>query len=829
MSRDAGDLGGTDRRGFLKSVGTTAAAGGLAGVLGERDVVQTVTASVTDDGAAFEADDERDPAAVFPQSVASGGPTPSGAILWTRIAGDAYVEGAPLGVEVARDEEFSEVVLSGEVYADAIGPEHDYTVKVDVDGQLAPNSFYFYRFTYDGVRSRTGRCRTLPRPGQRLDELSLGVLTCQDYQNGYYPAYHHVAGEDLDYLVHLGDFIYESAAGQYLSPTAWIKPGRELDLPSGNDLAESIEDFRYLYRTYRSDRFLQEALERHTMIVAWDDHEVANDRYWDYATDSPVLPPHGEDDQHDPERAVELAANGIQAWVEHVPARVEYDPGADHLHEQFQLWRSFEFGDLATLAVTDERLYRNAPPCDNFNPFCYEEPSPERTMLGTEQKQWFLQQMGRSNATWQVWANEVLTAPLTIGQGENATELLHDSWDGYRHERGQLFEALPDLTDNLVTLTGDLHAGMAGYQQQLYPADSDGVDVGRFGVEIMTPSVTSVNTADVVDLLGSWGDDLFTGLITSMNDHVEFANWSVHGYTVVRFRRDECRATVYTVDKDTDAADADRAKLVEFRVPEGAPELQRVPTATIDASSTRVVPDEPVTFDATGSEDPDGTIRRHDWAFDDGATATGATVEHAFPSAGTYDVTLRVTDDDGVAETATQRIVVGDDAAACGEQRETTTKTGRIDTGGGSEAYTYATETADPCSVEVELAGDGTADLDLYLTLDGRRPSEADHDRRSWTDDGDERITVDEAALDTDAELGILVKSYRGTGGYDLTVTEYGRADDADGQRGEGDRRGDGNGEDRGEDGGDDGRDGSDGNGRPPGIPGSGFPARPRQ
>ncbi|WP_336001113.1 alkaline phosphatase D family protein [Halorientalis halophila] len=566
----------TDRRGFLKRVGSTTAAGGLATALAEREIAGAVRASTVTDRSVFAVDAEADPAATYPQSIASGGPTPSGVILWTRVAPAAHVADEPLGVQVATDESFENVVYEGTVAPDRLDPVHDYTVRVDLDGELAADTRYHYRFVYDGTASRTGRCRTLPAPDASPDEVSVAVLTCQDYQNGYYGAYHHVAEEDVDFVVHLGDFIYESADGQWVQSLRGIREGRELSLPSGADLAETLADFRYLYRQYRGDSLLQEGLRNHTVIHGWDDHEIGNDRYWDSAAGAPVLPDKERGD--DPEFATTVTADGIQAWIEYVPARVAYDPSASHIHEQLQLWRDLQFGDLVDLSVTDERLYRDGPPCDGERlTFCDEEEAPDRTMLGSEQKSYFEEWIRGSEAVWTVWANEVMTMPLTVGEDWYSLELVLDSWDGYQYERWELLQLLSAADPrNFVTLTGDLHASMAGYLMDGYGQIDWQWGYDRVGVEFMTPSVTSRKLVYSTDLPSAVDDELVASLVESQNDHLEFVNWQQHGYAVVEFTREDATCTIYAVDKEVDAADAEREVLATYRTPDGETELEEL-------------------------------------------------------------------------------------------------------------------------------------------------------------------------------------------------------------------------------------------------------------
>ncbi|WP_227015550.1 alkaline phosphatase D family protein [Haloarcula sp. JP-L23] len=466
-----------------------------------------------------------DPEAVFPQSVASGGPTETGVILWTRVSPDRFDTEAPLGVEVATDPDFEDVVYDGVVTDTDRIRAHDYTVKVDLDGRLDPDSEYHYRFVYGGVASRTGRCRTLPRADDSPESLRLAVLACQNYLNGYFPALGHVAEDDVDFVVHLGDFIYESDDGHFKGLGSYEYEGRDLSLPSGYDRVRTLEDYRYLHRTYRSDRFLQRALESHTLVAGWDDHEMVNDVYWDSRTNAPAGDhPRGDD----PQFMTELVADAMHAWWEYMPARVEYDPNGESLQDRFVLWRSIEFGDLVTLALTDERLFRDPPreaipTPDNVGP--HREP-PGRTMLGDEQREWLIETITESETTWSVWADEVLTIPFRLGSGPLSVYPVQGGWDGYTRERQRISEAVGAAdVDNYVTLTGDMHCYVAGYQQTSYPGrvtGGEGVAQGdRIGVEFMTPALTSLNAAEALHLTrglrGRLTEPLLTRLVTAMN------------------------------------------------------------------------------------------------------------------------------------------------------------------------------------------------------------------------------------------------------------------------------------------------------------------------
>jgi alkaline phosphatase D len=540
-----------------------------------------ITAAETDP---FSFDPSADSESTFPLSVASGGPTPTGVILWTRIDPELFDPDGSLGVQVARDERFDEIVYQGLVDSAERIKAHDYTVKVDLDGHLEPDTEYCYRFVYDDVASNTGCCQTLPRADDELDSIRFAVLTCQNYLNGYFSALHHVAEEDVDFVIHLGDFIYESDAGDFKGFGSYEYPGRELSLPSGHDRVRTLEDYRYLHREYRTDRFLQEALESHTLIAGWDDHEMVNDIYWDDQTNAPA----GDHPRSDePAFMTDLIADAMHAWWEFMPARIEYDPTGESLQDRFRLWRSFEFGDLVDLVLTDERLFRDPPreaiaTPDNVGP--HREP-PGRTMLGEEQREWLVDTLTDSEATWTVWADEVLTVPFRFGSGPLSLYPVQGGWDGYTRERLQITEAIAEAdVDNYVTITGDMHCYVVAYIQTSYPGrvtGGRGVAQGeRIGVEFMTPAVTSLNAAEALHitrgLRGTITEPLLTKLITAMNPHIEFFDSHNWGYSVVEFTQDDCTYVGYSVDKTEHSPDADREVLKAYRVREGDMELADV-------------------------------------------------------------------------------------------------------------------------------------------------------------------------------------------------------------------------------------------------------------
>jgi alkaline phosphatase D len=583
--------GGATRRTILEAAGAATATGAVATLFAGGAAGRATTPAGATDESAFEDPDASGSREVFPQSVASGGPTPEGVILWTRVAPDAVSDARPLHVEVAEDPDFEAVVFRGR---QSLSADHDYTVRVDLDAKLNPDAFYHYRFVYDGTASPTGRCRTLPQPDADPDELRLAVATCNNFLQGHFGAYSHIADEDdVDYLVHLGDLIYESGGeGRH---------GRSIDLPSGHGQAWTLADFRTLHRTYRGDRDLQAALERHTLVHTWDDHEIVNNRWWNYGEDAPETASHPRGD--DPEFMRRLHVEGIKALTEYVPFRAHYDPAADSLHEQFRLYRNLRFGRLADLYMTDERLFRTPPPEDELGGRDFATPpsraqdDPDRWILGGEQRRWFLDGVIGSDATWKLWGNEVLNAALKVSNaGEEAFYVNYDAWDGYEHERLTLMGELHRHdVDNVVALTGDMHSYIAAYlkldykdaQQSEYHSDD-----GRVGVELMTPAVSSDNLADSGLFPPARQEEAFNEAAQSQNPHVEWINSNNYGYSVVELTDEAAVYTAYAVPRTPDGASAPKEVLRKFRVPEGEVELQEiqggtVPDSDADGSSER--------------------------------------------------------------------------------------------------------------------------------------------------------------------------------------------------------------------------------------------------
>jgi alkaline phosphatase D len=530
-----------------------------------------------------------DPASVFSLSVCSGDPSPTGVILWTRIDPLAYDPGESLRFEIASDDKFRQIVVSGEIAAADIGPAADYTARVDLDGHLKPMKRYAYRFTYRDVTSRTGYCRTLPAENSLLLRLRLGAITCQDYTNGYYGPLAQLAWEDVDFVVHLGDFIYESTGDPRFQPLPY--PDRTFTLPSDASAASTLEDYRFLYRLYRSDPLFQQLLERHTLIVLADDHETANDCYWDYDRDTLGAPDHplvvNDPNGGDPQALRQLKLSSQQAWSEYVPARVVFNPQAPSVQQALTIYRCFRFGRLVELFATDERTYRDAPPCGDDQRVltlgCPEQSAPERSMLGATQREWFLNGVAQSSALWKVWANEVFLGQLKLGRRDGRRLYINvDAWDGFEAERAHLLARLRDAgVRNFIALTGDLHSYIAAYLKIDYLQRSNAPGRNVVGVEFMTPAVTSSNLLQQMmtlltpedrrdlGLSGSLDEQFFVleHLAQSTNPHIHFFNSQNWGYSIVEFTPLACTYSAYSVDTSVNSGDATKRLIRQIRVP----------------------------------------------------------------------------------------------------------------------------------------------------------------------------------------------------------------------------------------------------------------------
>jgi alkaline phosphatase D len=445
----------------------------------------------------------------FQLGVASGDPLADRVILWTRLT-PAPLTSALAGMpddkvdviwQVASDDRFTKVVTQGVATAD---PADAHAVHVDAEG-LDPATGYFYRFSVGDWTSPVGRTRTAAAPGESLDKLALGIVTCQFFGTGRYAAYRHLLDEDVDLIVHLGDYIYELP----------ISRNDQKVLPE--TIPVTLDDYRLRYASYRADTDLQAAHARYPFMTMWDDHEVLNNYSGDHFPDSSVPP----------EKVREQKAAAYRAYWEHLPLRLSRPDGPE-----MTLYRSADFGDLARLYLLDERQYADEPPCrdvTNGGDFgdCPERLTGDRVYLGDEQESWFAEASADGGATWNLIGNPTQMAGINSGTTA-APQYVLDNWNGYGAARRRFLDRLAtDDVANPVVLTGDWHAGMVA-DVHLDAADPDSPVVA---VELMTPAVSS----------------LVDGIPREPNPQVHHTV-EKHGYMTLRLEPERLTATFRVLD-----------------------------------------------------------------------------------------------------------------------------------------------------------------------------------------------------------------------------------------------------------------------------------------
>ncbi|MFI2231861.1 alkaline phosphatase D family protein [Nocardia testacea] len=382
----------------------------------------------------------------FTLGVASGDPLPDGVVLWTRLAPDPFAPDAlggtaraPVTVEyeVAEDEHFRRIAARGSAVATR---ELAHSVHPEVRG-LAPDRWYYYRFRVGAAISPVGRTRTAPAAGARVARLRFAFASCQHWSSGYYTAYRHLCDEDLDFVVHLGDYIYEKE---------WARGRAGLSIPE-TLRAEAVDltGYRLRYAQYKAEPELRAAHAAFPWICTFDDHEIDNN----WAGSDPGA---GIDIHLLPALFRRRRAAAFRAMYEHLPLRIDQLPAGPYV----RMHRRYAFGDLADLTMLDTRQYRTSLVCGdggNLVIDCPERFAAHRTILGAPQRDWLLDGLTRSTARWQILGNQVAMAQSDYDPGP-AVAVGTDAWDGYVADRDAVLAAAAARgRGNLVVLTGDRH------------------------------------------------------------------------------------------------------------------------------------------------------------------------------------------------------------------------------------------------------------------------------------------------------------------------------------------------------------------------------------
>lgn len=475
---------------------------------------------------------ERDHAAgPFLHGVASGDPRQDRVILWTRV--EAGPEDTPrVDWEIGEDATLERVVARGSLRTSAA---RDHTVKVDAKG-LSPGRTYYYRFATDGAVSPIGRTRTLP--GGSPERVRLAVVSCSNYAYGFFNAYAAIAArDDLDAVVHVGDYIYEYANGEYGDGT---ELGRIPDPPHE---CTTLADYRRRHAIYKRDPDLQGAHRQHPFITVWDDHEVANDAWMGGAKNH-------QSSEGDWETRKAAAVEAYREWM---PIRDPL-PSADPL----PIWRRFTFGDLVDLLMLDTRLVgRDEMVAANDDEALAD---PTRSLLGDAQERWLLDALGSSTDAGVVW--RVLGQQCRMGQLRNGDGTLASGhpWDGYPLVRDRVLAELErlDVGGNLV-LTGDVHSGRAIEVHRDPYCDPP---TGALAIELIAPAVCSPISG------ASRKEELLAA-----NPHVRWMDLEHWGYLALELTAAETVAT-WHLTKVREVPDDRLPALQRFRIPRDEARLE---------------------------------------------------------------------------------------------------------------------------------------------------------------------------------------------------------------------------------------------------------------
>jgi alkaline phosphatase D len=486
----------------------------------------------------------RMPGYPFALGVASGDPKPAGVALWTRLAPDPLVKGGGMPArdvavrwQVATDDAFADVVRSGTA---AAMPDLAHSVHVDVTG-LQPGREYFYRFIAGADSSPVGRTKTAPARDAHVASLRFAFASCQAWPDGFYSAYRRMVEEDLDLVVHLGDYIYENGINANR---------RGVKVPGAfREECRSLDRYRLQHALYKTDPDLQNAHAQFPWAVTWDDHEVAND----YAGDDPAY-------FNDSASFLKRRAAAYQAYFEHLPLPLSAQPNNGEL----LLYRRLTYGDIAEFNVLDTRQYRSDQPCgDGEQPRCEAGFDRDVTITGHAQEQWLLEGLEESGARWNVIAQQVMMGELK--HDAEGGRYWQDSWDGYPGQRARVLQHIADAgVVNPVVVTGDWHSTFVHDLKVDFGGPSG-------------PSSPTVATEFVGTSISSNGDGPvygpYYGPMVPFNPNIRYFDGDRRGY--VRCTLDHAQWTtdlrmVSTVSRP----DADIETLASFVVLDGQPGVQ---------------------------------------------------------------------------------------------------------------------------------------------------------------------------------------------------------------------------------------------------------------
>lgn len=508
------------RRDFLRLGGFLTASVATLGVTGcvfdDDSNGRTIPAPVT--GAGWQ----------FPQSIASADPQPDSVILWTRVVPPSIVgPTASSSTDIAIHLRVTEAdnssalgsntplvgaLIAGSRLLGVTVPayaEFDNTVRHKLTG-LEPGKVYYYQFMAGTELSKVGRFKTAPAATESQD-VKFIFISCQDWSANHWAAFSQMvaddttpANPDIDFVVHLGDYIYETDAyssnDTETSHTAPVLPAGATLPGDTSKYAVELADYRYLYKLYRSDPRIQAVHERFPMIAVWDDHEFSDDSWQASETYTNT-----NNSQQTRRR------NANQAWFEFMPADISFS-AADTSFQNIRIYRDLKFGSVMHLIMTDERLYKSDhliaettlnPPVtgaelgrinsrylapeetlkyiENVKAAATTDPLSNISILGSTQRQWWKNTMSSSTSTWKIWGNEVSLLRMGLN-GTNAVATLISVYE------------VPSLITEITNTAASTTSGNT-------PKASAIVGATRFGAD----ATVAASAADAIAISDSGG------------------------------------------------------------------------------------------------------------------------------------------------------------------------------------------------------------------------------------------------------------------------------------------------------------------------------------
>ncbi|MFJ4239311.1 alkaline phosphatase D family protein [Streptomyces iakyrus] len=504
-----------------------------------------------------------DQAPAFLHGVASGDPLPDGVLLWTRVTPvPEAIPGSGAGPDtevswtVAEDKAFTSVVAKGSTTATAAS---DHTVKADIRG-LKPGTDYWFRFSAGGTDSPTARTRTAPAHDATVTGLRFGVVSCANWEAGYFSPYRHLAARgDLDAWLHLGDYIYEYGTGEYGTRGKVVRP----HAPAHEIV--TLADYRTRHARYKTDPDLQALHATAPVVAIWDDHEFANDAFAGGAEN------HTEGAEGT-WSARQAAAK--QAYFEWMPVRPAIAGTT---------YRRLRFGKLADLSLLDLRSFRS----QQVKVGNGEVDDPDRTLTGRAQLDWLKAGLTSSDTTWRLVGNSVMISPFAIGSlsadllkplakllglPQEGLALNTDQWDGYTDDRREILAHLrTNAIRNTVFLTGDIHMAWA---------NDVPVDAGTYplspsaATEFVVTSVTSDNLDDIVKVPEGTVSAVAAPVIRAANRHVHWVDTDRHGFGVLDITAERAQMDFYVVS-DRAKRDATAKWSRSYRTRSGTQKVER--------------------------------------------------------------------------------------------------------------------------------------------------------------------------------------------------------------------------------------------------------------